>query len=416
MTQTTSAGDLLPPWCVESFLRSNSGTRLKIAYGGRGSGKSWAFARMLILRASVRPIRVLCARELQNSIAESVHALLVSQIKALNLGHLFLIKEKAIYSKCGAEFIFKGLRGMRNDASSIKSMEGINICWVEEAQMISSASLETLIPTIRTPNSEIWFTLNPNREDDPIYQLIKNPPDNAIVRKVNWNDNPWFEQTTLPAEREYMLRVDKDAYMHIWEGHTRSMTNAQVLFGKVDIFGFEPNSMWNGPYQGADWGFAKDPTTLIRCWVHERKLFVEHEAYGVGVEIDQTADMFIKAMGSNPPANAVVTRADSARPETISYLRNHGFPNIKSVEKWKGSVEDGVAFLRQFDRIVIHPRCKHTIDESSLWSFKVDKQSGDVLPDLVDAHNHCWDAIRYALAPLIRRRNTSIVTAQVSGL
>jgi len=374
-----------------------SPARYKIAYGGRGSGKSTTFARALICSAADRPIRVLCARELQNSIQDSVHQLISDQIHSMDLDAYFTIKEKGIYSRCGAEFLFKGVRGTRGDASQLKSLEGVDICWIEEGQTISKASLETLVPTIRKPGSEIWISYNPDQETDPVHQLAMNPPEGSIVRKVNYYDNPWFP-AELELERKWMQRTDPDAYAHIWEGECRQYTDAQVLRGKWTVEPFEPGEDWNGPYYGADWGYAKDPTTLVRCWIHDARLYIEHDAYQVGCEIDSTPDLF----DTVPESREHTIRADSARPETISYMRRQGF-RITGVKKGKGSVEDGVAHLRGYEQIVIHPRCTHTADECRLWSWKVDKLSGDILPRLADGHDHTIDAIRYALEPVIRR-------------
>ena len=138
----------------------------------------------------------------------------------------------------------------------------------------------------------------------------------------------------------------------------------------------------------------------MRCYVHNRRLYVSHEAFRVGLELDHTADYWARAVEG---VAGYTVRADSARPESISYLRRHGIPRIEGVAKWKGSVEDGIAHLRQYEQIVIHPRCKHTVDEARHYSYKVDPRTGDVLPQIVDAHNHMIDAIRYALAPLIQQ-------------
>jgi len=151
---------------------------------------------------------------------------------------------------------------------------------------------------------------------------------------------------------------------------------------------------------GADWGFSRDPTVLVRVFVHERTLYVRDEAYQVGVDINRLPAMFDLV----PGARAHTIRADSARPETISYVSQRGFPNLVAAAKGPGSVEDGVAYLRQFERIVVHPSCVHWLQEARLYSFKVDRLTGDVLPEIVDAHNHCMDATRYALEPLITAR------------
>lgn len=402
----------LPPWSRDFFKPA----RTKVAWGGRGSGKSWAMARMLLVRAAQSRVRILCARELQNSIQDSVHQLLSDQIASLKLTGAFMIQESKITSHCGSEFLFKGLKGIKNNAQAIKSLEGIDICWVEEGQAISQASWETLVPTIRKPGSEIWITMNPDQESDAVYQLVRNPPDDAIIRRVNWNDNPWFADTSLPAEREWLLRTDPDAYAHVWEGECRQTSDAQVLRNKYSVQNFTPMDDWDGPYQGADWGFASDPTAFVRVWLHERRLYIEREAYQVGCEIDATAALFDAAVPTAPGAREIATRADSARPETISYLQRHGYSRLHAVQKWPGSVEDGVAYLRSMDQIIIHPRCTHAIEEARLWSYKVDRQSGDVLPELVDKNNHIWDAVRYALAPMIRQRDSGAAAVRIQGL
>lgn len=381
-------------------------SRYKVGYGGRGSAKSVSFGRALIACTYIRPERILCAREQQNSIAESVHQLLRDEIDTLGLSSWFHVQERSIVSHTGGEFIFSGIK---SNVTKIKSMHGINKVWVEEAEKISKRSWEVLIPTIREPGSEIWVTFNADLKSDPTSQMfIENtPPDGAVVKKINWRDNPFFP-LELRREMEYLERVDPDAAAHVWGGGYRQSSDAQIMRGKYSVQAFEPPPQgaagegitgWDGPYLGADWGFARDPSTLVKLWVFERKLFIEHEAYGIGVDIDRTADLFDRV----PRARDYVLRADNARPETISYMQRHGYPRCVGVDKWPRSVEDGITFIRGFEQIVIHPRCVHSIEEAKLYSYKTDKLSGDVLPDIVDEHNHIWDAVRYALAPLIKR-------------
>jgi phage terminase large subunit len=383
------------------FLREPM--RYKGAFGGRGSAKSWSFSRAL-LESSVRARkRILCTREVQKSIRDSVYKLLVDQIEGLGLGPFFQVLQTEIRGPHKSEFLFAGLSSAT--AESIKSFEGVDIVWVEEAQAVSNRSWELLIPTIRKPGSEIWFSMNPDQETDPSYQrFILNPPPNAKVVKVNWDDNPWFPEE-LRREKDYLYRVDPEAAAHVWGGECRRVTDAQVLRGRFRVEAFEPGRDWDGPYHGADWGFAVDPTALVKCWVHGRTLYVEHEAYGVGVEVDQTPSLF----DSVPGASEHTIRADSARPETISFMQRHGYPKVVAAAKGPGSVEDGVEYLRSFEVIVIHPRCKNTAQEARLWSYKTDRLSGDVLPVLVDKHNHCWDAIRYALEPISRTNSTGLL-------
>lgn len=390
----------LPPW-ARDFTAPH---RYKVAYGGRGGSKSWAFARLLLLEALVRPLRVLCARELQVSIRESVHKLLGDQIDALGLSSRFSITRDSIRSRVGAEFVFKGLR---HNTDEIKSMEGIDRCWVEEAHRVSDASWQLLIPTIRAPGSEIWISFNPDQATDPTHQrFVLDPPPGTLLRKVSYRDNPYFPPE-LEAERLYLARVDPDAYDHVWEGNTRRFTEAQVLRGKWHIDVFTPAKNWDGPYFGVDWGFAEDPSVMVKCWVFQNKLYVEHEAYGVGVANDDLPRLFDRV----PGARAHTSRADSARPETIDHLRKRGFPRMVAAAKGPGSVEHGVETLRSFEQIVIHDRCKHTAEEAALWCYKTDRLTGDILPVLVDKHNHAWDAIRYALEPMMRRERQAPVTA-----
>ena len=191
--------------------------RYKVAYGGRGSGKSYAFADGCLIKAIQKPIRILCARQLQTSIRDSVHKLLCDRIVALGLEEWFYITRESIKCKNGSEFIFKGIQ---NNIMEIKSMEGIDICWVEEAQSVNDESWETLIPTIRKENSEIWVSFNPDREDDPTYErFVKNPPNDCKSVLVNYMDNPYFPEV-LRKEMEYCKQVDYARYEHIWLGKT----------------------------------------------------------------------------------------------------------------------------------------------------------------------------------------------------
>lgn len=381
-----------------ALLHPQAPARYRVASGGRGSAKSFSFATAIVLRALERKMRILCAREIQKSIRESVHHLLTERIEVLGLGPWFDVREYSITSACGSELLFEGLR---DNVNKLKSLEAIALCYIEEAETISDRSLETLIPTIRAPGSEIWISFNPDAADDPVYQrFISEPPPSCRHEHVTFADNPWLP-VELECEQRYLQSVDDDAYRHVWLGECRKASDAQVFRGKFVSEAFEPQKGWAGPYQGCDFGFSQDPTVLLRCWINEaaRELFIEHEAYEIGRDIDRLPELFDQV----PAARGYTTRADSARPETISYLQSHGYGRVLAVDKWSGSVEDGIAHIRQYARIVVHPRCGHTLDELRLYAYKVDRLSGDVLADLVDKHNHCIDALRYALAPLIKR-------------
>ena len=281
----------------------------------------------------------------------------------------------------GAQFIFKGLQ---RSIQEIKSTEGINICWVEEAQSISESSWEVLIPTIRAEDSEIWISFNPQQEEDPTFQrFVVNTPPNSIIHKVGWQENPFFPNV-LDVERRYMLSIDPEGYQHVWEGDCRKISDAVIFKGHFEVGTFDEPPEGTQFYYGSDWGFSQDPTTLVRSFVRNNCLYISDEAYGIGVELDDLPELFKTV----PGAENWPIKADNARPETISHMRRKGF-NIKGADKWKGSVEDGIAVLKGYEKIIIHERCKHAIEEFRLYSYKVDKQTGDILPIIVDKHNHC---------------------------
>lgn len=373
--------------------------RYKVSYGGRGSGKSWTAGRCLILLAMKSKIRVLCTRQLQTSIKDSVHKLLCDSIYALGLEAFFEITRDTIRCYNGSEFIFKGLQNQTNE---IKSIEGIDICWVEEAQSVSEDSWAILIPTIRKEDSEIWVTFNPDREEDATYQrFVKNPPPDSTVQLVNYYDNPWFPEV-LRKEMEYDKEVNYSKYEHVWLGKTVIDTDAQVYHGKFELKDFEtPQNVTF--FYGADWGFANDPTAVIRCFIKEQCLYIDYESGGVGVEFEELPALFDKI----PEIRRWDIRADSARPETISYMARQQF-KIKACPKWKGSVEDGIEYIRSFRKIYVHSRCKHTYEEFKFYSYKQDKNTGDILPVVLDKDNHWLDALRYALNPYIQK-NVSIL-------
>jgi phage terminase large subunit len=389
----------LPRWTAPFFQPF----RYKVAYGGRGAARSWSVARILLTIGAQKRLRILCTRELQSSIAESVHKLLVDQIELLQLPGYIVEKAQIRHVVTGTVFFFEGLR---YNLTKIKSIEGIDICWVEEAERISQDSWSVLIPTIRKSGSEIWITFNPDLEEDPTYQrFVVNVPPRTWKIKVGWQDNPWFP-AELREEMEYAYRVDPEAADWVWGGNCRKAAAAAVLRNKWKIDTFTPNprdKKWLGPYHGLDFGFGEDPTAATRTWIWERRLFIEYECWKRKLELDHTKKQLQLDI---PDIQRYLIRADNARPESISFLKRHGLSRIVAVSKWPGSVEDGVTYLRSFEEIIIHPRCKHTHEEARLYSHKVDKMSGDILRDIVDKHNHTWDSIRYGLANLIRAAKT----------
>lgn len=395
--------------------------RHRAVYGGRGSAKSHSFAAGLILKGVEQPKRILCAREIQRSIDASVKQLIEDKIPQLGLGPtngdgFFQAIKTEIRGRNGTVFKFAGLR---TNVDSIKSMEGIDIAYVNEARTVSQNSIRVLTPTIRTPGSEIWWDWNPGLATDPVDVMFRGgpPPPGSIVREVNYTENPWFPEE-LRLEMEWDKRRDPDKYAHIWLGKYQRNSEARVFKNwRVDEFETPADARF---YLGADWGFSIDPSVLVRMFIVDRTLYIDQEAYAVGCEIDHTPALFAGNDKQEPPrwknpkgypgvpgSLAWPITADSARPETISYMRRKGF-RVGAAKKGAGSVEEGVEFLKSYD-IVIHPRCKHVADEFALYCWKVDPISGDILPVLADKENHTIDACRYALEGV--RRNSYNIAA-----
>jgi len=331
---------------------------------------------------------VVCVREVQKSLSQSVKKLLDLKIEQYGLESAFESQASKIIGPHGGQIIFQGMQD--HTADSIKSLEGYDIAWVEEAQSLSQRSLDLLRPTIRKEGSQLWFSWNPNLETDPVDALLRGekPPPDSIVVQANYRDNPWLPEV-LKAEIEYDRTRDPEKFAHVWLGEYQRNSEARVFKNwAVEEF----DSPKSATYRlGADWGFAVDPSVLVRCWIDGKRLYVDHEAWMVGCEIDQLGDLFRRV----PDAEKWFITADSARPETISYMQKHGFPKISAAIKGPKSVEEGVEFLKSFD-IVVHPRCQHVIDELTMYSFETDPLTGTVLPKLADKHNHTIDALRYA--------------------
>jgi phage terminase large subunit len=381
-----------------------NGGRYLGLHGGRGSGKSHFFAELLIERCLLRKTDAVCIREVQRTLQQSVKKLLELKINDLGVSDMFEVQESIIKAPHGGMIIFQGMQN--HTADSIKSLEGYDVAWVEEAQSLSQRSLDLLRPTIRKPNSELWFSWNPNNSSDPVDALLRcdNPPPDSVVIQANYRDNPWLPDV-LKAEIEYDQRRDPDKFAHVWLGEYVRNSEARV-FKNWTVEEFEaPNG---ATFRlGADWGFATDPSVLVRCYLEGRKLYVDYEAYMVGCEIDQLPDLFRRV----PESERWFITADSARPETISYMQKHGFPKINSAIKGAKSIEEGVEFLKSFD-IVVHPRCQHTIDELTLYRYKSDPLTNQILPVLEDKDNHVIDALRYACEG-VRRAQKPMVERKI---
>lgn len=376
------------PKIYEDFYKP---TRYKIAYGGRGSGKSWTFAIMLLRLAEVNDnMLILCLREIQNSIADSIYSLLVSLINDYDdVAKWNILKTEIVNKHTGSKFIFKGL--YRN-VSSIKSIEGVDIAYVEESDKVCQESWDYLIPTIRKESSEIWAIFNPNKEEDPVYSMfVSKVRDNAVVKKINWQDNPHFP-SVLKDEMEYDREHNPDKWAWVWEGNCRVETEAQIFRGcfSIEHFDIPSDAQFN---HGMDFGFAEDPSTVIQSFIKDDILYLSKEAYGLHISIDDLPEMIKSVV----PAENWQVIADSSRPDTIDFIRRHGYNNINGSKKGKNSILDGIEKIRSFKHVIIHPMCKHTIDEFRLYSYKTNKYTGEIMPVPEDRNNHIIDALRYSL-------------------
>lgn len=383
--------------------------RYKIAKGGRGSAKSWTFARRLLTRACTERLKILCAREIQDSIKDSVHALLKEQIVALGLSRYFYITQDAIYCpSTGSVFIFKGLR---SNSKEIKSIEGVDICWVEEAEIVSMDSWIVLLPTIRKPGSEIWISYNPESENAAVHQMfVKTPRPSTILVHVNFYDNPWFQDPLL-SEMTYDRENDPELYEHVWLGKFKKYAEDLVFRGKVSLENFETpeHSQF---YFGMDFGFSTDPNCLNRMFIKDFCLYIDREAYGTGVELTELHEFCATVPGSRKWRII----ADSARPDTISHLKkpyldmkgilHQGFPIVGAV-KGEGSVEEGITFIRGFKKVIIHKdNCPRSAKDWNNYRYKRDRITNDVLPIPIDKNNHSCDATRYALEKLSKQKGS----------
>ncbi len=395
----------LPPKIIENFAQP---ARHRVFDGGRGSAKTRSLALMTAvygyqLAEAQREGVILASREHLNSLDESSLEEIKAAIRSVTwLSDYYEIGEKYVRTK--NRRVSYAFAGLRHNLDSIKSKARILLNWTDEAESVSEAAWRKLIPTIREEGSENWVSYNPESPESATHRrFIENPPSQCVRTTINWRDNPWFPDV-LNQERLDDKRLRADTYEHVWEGAFLTLTEAQVFSGKFEVEEFEPESHWDGPYYGTDFGFRPDPLASVEVYVHASRIWIRREAYKTGIEIDATA-RFVKQR--LPGIENYTSRADSAEPKTISYLSRNGLPRIEAVKKWPNSVMEGVRHMRGYEKIVIHPDCEGTAREFRLYSHKTDRLTGDILPDIIDANNHAIDAIRYALAPLIKAHGKS---------
>lgn len=373
----------------------------KALFGGRGTAKSYGIATCLAAMSHMGRKRIVCGRQFQNSIKDSSKSTIENRIKFLGLHRDFNVTHNEIvHRKTESRFTFVGLE---RNKESIKSLDDVDIFWIEEARNVSNESLEILIPTIRKPGAEIWASWNPVLPDDPIDALFRgsHPPKGSYIRRVSVADNPWFYQTRMPADMERMKLANYRRYKHIWEGDYDELDDSRIFTnwkkGRLEV------TENDRPHFGLDFGFSGDPSALMKVYVFEKtkQIFISAEMYG-----NYTLTELPIMMDTVSQIRKFPIVCDSSRPEDIAYLRTKGFNAVAS-KKGAGSIRTGINWLLGYE-IVIAPECYHMLNEARLYSWQTEKLTNKVLPIVMDSDNHGWDAIRYATEE-VRDQRTSFI-------
>jgi phage terminase large subunit len=384
--------------------------RYKVAYGGRGSGKSWGFARALLLQAANKPLRVLCAREVQRSIKNSVHQLLSDQIQALGLGQFYEVLESEIRGLNGSLFVFTGLAN--NTAESIKSYEGIDRVWCEEAQTISKKSWDILIPTIRKPESEIWVSFNPNIDTDDTYvRYCVNPPDNAKVVKMNYMDNPWFGDT-LEIERQHSEKTNPD-YANIWLGDCKAAVDGAIYANEIRE-AQENNRITTVPYDPMlkvhvvfDLGF-NDSMAIILCQrgVSDIRIIKYIE------DNHRTLDSFSSEIRSlNYNWGTMFLPHDG---KSRDYKSGLSAEDIMRKQGWTvrivpvSSIESGIKIARMhFHKCYFDKSAQRLLECLKNYKRSINSSTNEPGAPLHDEYSHGADAFRYMATSVEQMKNES---------
>jgi len=365
--------------------------------GGRGGAKSEALAAISIAESFIDDGVILCCREIQKSINDSLYATIVSAISKYKVESYFNILQNEITNLVtGAKFIFAGLK---SNITNIKSINKLRVVLTDEAENITQNSWDYLRPTPRYGMVRVYVVFNPRFETDPTWQefIVKND-DKTLHITINWQDNPWFPES-LNNQRLRDMRGDAGRYSWIWEGKFLKISDNSILAKKLKSLDFTLDESFGDPLIGIDWGFSVDPTAIIESYVKNETLYIRRAGSKVSLELDDTADWLEKHV---PSVKKFTSRADCARPETISKVKKD-IPLIKGCVKWKGSVEDGVVALQSFREIIIHPDADCCYAELAAYSYRTDKH-GEPTTDIEDANNHYADALRYAIEPLVKRK------------
>jgi phage terminase large subunit len=398
-------------------------SRYKVLYGGRGGAKSWGIARALLIKGAKDPIRILCAREFQTSIKDSVHKLLCDQIESLGLLSFYEITQMSIRGKNGTEFSFVGLK---NNVSNIKSYEGVDICWVEEAQTTSRLSWNILIPTIRKEGSEIWISFNPELETDETYQrFVANPPQDSITMKVNWSDNPWFPDV-LKLEKDALKLRDEEAYNQVWEGLCRQTVDG-AIFAKEMQQAEKDGRLCRVPYDATkpvhavfDLGWSDSTAIWFLQFVGMETRLIRY------IEDSQkTISYYLATMQTYGYVYDTIWLPHDAENKTLA-AAGRSIDDIVRAAGYKTQIMPRVPILDSINAArTIFPNCyfdrEHTADGLAClrhYRYEVDPETGQFSRNpLHDHYSHGADAFRY-IALMIKeppKRKKSSQIAMASG-
>lgn len=382
--------------------------RYKVAYGGRGSGKSWGFARALLVIGAGKPIRVLCTREVQKSIQQSVHQLLKDQIEALGLSDFYEVFEKEIRGKNGTEFYFSGLSDQT--AATLKSFEGVDVCWCEEAQTISKKSWNILTPTIRRAGSEIWVTYNPELESDETHRrFVIEPPPNCVTVLMNYMDNPYFTQE-LEDERTHALATMKDEeYAHIWGGQCKPAVEGAIYFDAMSKT-IQAGRICSVPHDGNlkthlvfDLGMADSMTIILVQKVSSEIRIIHYIEGNQRTLADYSSELKALRLDDQPMNWGTVwlphdgfhkkhqTGIDDRQVmEGLGWTVDpNGVPNIE--------VTTGIDRAREaFPRIYFNKeRTERLVECLKRYRWNINAKTGQAVQPLHDEFSHGADAFRY---------------------
>lgn len=398
-------------------------SRYKVLYGGRGGAKSWGIARALLIKGAKDPIRILCAREFQTSIKDSVHKLLCDQIESLGLLSFYEITQTSIRGRNGTEFSFVGLK---NNVSNIKSYEGVDICWVEEAQTTSRLSWNILIPTIRKEGSEIWISFNPELETDETYQrFVANPPADSITMKVNWYDNPWFPDT-LKLEKDALKARDEEAYNQVWEGLCRQTVDG-AIFAREMQQAEKDGRICRVPYDATkpvhavfDLGWSDSTAIWFLQFVGMETRLIRY------IEDSQkTISYYLATMQTYGYVYDTIWLPHDAENKTLA-AAGRSIDDIVRAAGYKTQIMPRVPILDSINAArTIFPNCyfdrEHTADGLAClrhYRYEVDPDTGQFSRNpLHDHYSHGADAFRY-IALMIKeppKRKKSSQIAMASG-